>query len=497
MSDNRHRRSSHYSHPSRDRYDSYDSRSSRDSRDSRDFRSRDRDRGGYRDPRDRDRPRPGPSYSSHQSRPPRDRRDSFDHRDNRNRDYQRDPRDRDRRDRYPNRRREREPEPQRFIPPRPPVLIDAPPYNILPNGDIERRYCKQSLWDTEPEMYPTMSVAEVAAADPEFILDSINSNAPISNRHSRRLYVGNVPLGITDSDLGTFFNSALKSSGACKFANVDPVLSCQINQDKGFAFIEFHYIEDATSALAFDGINLHGNALKVRRPKDFGTDQDMLPETRLQIDQIPGIIRKKCPPSEKRLILGNIPSFLNEDQLKRILRPFGMLMSFQLIVDELTHESKGYAYCQFCRECDTQNVLQYLPLIDFCGSCLKVGFADRSPPPPVSWYYPADDVPLDLLRARQNSHVIQVIGLLKSDDFAGSFEDLIEDIQFECENYGVVLSLYVPKPGDVAFGKAFVQYELDTDAQKALKELPKRAFNNRKFLVSLYPHDLYTTQKFY
>jgi len=43
----------------------------------------------------------------------------------------------------------------------------------------------------------------------------------------------------------------------------------QVNIEKAYAFAEFITPEDATTALGFDGITLHGTILKIRRPKDF------------------------------------------------------------------------------------------------------------------------------------------------------------------------------------------------------------------------------------
>lgn len=39
--------------------------------------------------------------------------------------------------------------------------------------------------------------------------------------------------------------------------------------EKSHAFAEFITPEDATAALAFDGVTFHGSTLKIRRPKDF------------------------------------------------------------------------------------------------------------------------------------------------------------------------------------------------------------------------------------
>lgn len=43
----------------------------------------------------------------------------------------------------------------------------------------------------------------------------------------------------------------------------------QVHIEKNYAFAEFVTPEDATAALAFDGIMLHGTVLKLKRPKDY------------------------------------------------------------------------------------------------------------------------------------------------------------------------------------------------------------------------------------
>lgn len=49
----------------------------------------------------------------------------------------------------------------------------------------------------------------------------------------------------------------------------NPVLACQMNLDKNFAFIEFRSIDETTAGMAFDGINFMGQQLKIRRPRDY------------------------------------------------------------------------------------------------------------------------------------------------------------------------------------------------------------------------------------
>ena len=89
-------------------------------------------------------------------------------------------------------------------------------------------------------------------------------------RQSRRLYVGSLPPGTQNADLQQFFNDALLTSGAAVNPSAGPpVVQVAVNQDKGFGFVEFSAMEDAESALMFEGIVYNGAKLKVSRPKDY------------------------------------------------------------------------------------------------------------------------------------------------------------------------------------------------------------------------------------
>ena len=71
-------------------------------------------------------------------------------------------------------------------------------------------------------------------------------------RQARRLYVGNIPFGVTEEEMMEFFNQQMHLSGLAQAAG-NPVLACQINLDKNFAFLEFRSIDETTQAMAFDG----------------------------------------------------------------------------------------------------------------------------------------------------------------------------------------------------------------------------------------------------
>ena len=87
-------------------------------------------------------------------------------------------------------------------------------------------------------------------------------------RQARRLYVGNIPFGVSEEEMMDFFNQQMHLSGLAQ-ADGNPILACQVNLDKNFAFLEFRSIDETTQAMAFDGINFKGQSLKLRRPHDY------------------------------------------------------------------------------------------------------------------------------------------------------------------------------------------------------------------------------------
>ena len=56
-------------------------------------------------------------------------------------------------------------------------------------------------------------------------------------RQARRLYIGNIPFGLTEDLMINFFNEKMKEANLMS-APGNPVLAVQINMDKNFAFIE-------------------------------------------------------------------------------------------------------------------------------------------------------------------------------------------------------------------------------------------------------------------
>ena len=133
----------------------------------------------------------------------------------------------------------------------------------------------------------------------------------------------------------------------------DAVLNVYINYDKKFAFVEMRSVEEASNAMALDGIMFEGAPVKVRRPTDYnpslaaalGPSQ---PNPNLNLAAVgltPGSAGGLEGPD--RIFVGGLPYYFTEAQVRELLESFGPLRGFDLVKDRETGNSKGYAFCVY------------------------------------------------------------------------------------------------------------------------------------------------------
>eukprot|EP00882_Tetradesmus_deserticola_P019739 GHRQ01021272.1.p3 GENE.GHRQ01021272.1~~GHRQ01021272.1.p3 ORF type:complete len:168 (+),score=49.69 GHRQ01021272.1:191-694(+) len=82
-------------------------------------------------------------------------------------------------------------------------------------------------------------------------------------QNARRLFVGGLPADVTQEELTAFLNEAILTAGA-GLDSSPALISCRLQLDKNFAFIELRSAEEATNVMALDGVCLRGEiGLKV------------------------------------------------------------------------------------------------------------------------------------------------------------------------------------------------------------------------------------------
>lgn len=162
------------------------------------------------------------------------------------------------------------------------------------------------------------AAGQIAASIAADAKRNATSSTGIVTRQARRLYVGNLSFGTRDYEVIDFFNQQLRLAGLTQ-AEGDPIISCQINVEKSFAFIEFRSVDETTKAMAFDGLDFKGQSLKIRRPHDYqpviGVGDEFNPAG------FAGSISNIVPDSQHKLFIGGLPNHLTEDQVS--LRELG------------------------------------------------------------------------------------------------------------------------------------------------------------------------------
>jgi len=481
-----------------DRPERAERKKDRSDRDKKRSRSRDRDRKRSRS-RDRDR----------RSRRSRDRSDKDkDKEKDKDRDRHRD-RDRDR-ERSPKEKRTRKRKPYKYwdIPPVGFEHMTPMQYKALhglgpPGGmPIVTPTVMAQAAGAVPNL---MSPENMATMPPNMLTTTIPFAGSAISRQARRLYVGNIPFGVTEEMMMDYFNTQMKMAGLSQ-AEGNPVIACQVNLDKNFAFLEFRSVDETTQAMAFDGINFQGQSLKIRRPKDY---QPLPGMAEIPSVAVPGVVSTVVQDSAHKIFIGGLPNYLNEDQVKELLTSFGPLKAFNLVKDSATGLSKGYAFCEYLDPSITDQACAGLNGMQLGDKKLivqraSVGAKNAAGGPnmlPIQLQIPG----LNMHEAQNQGPITDVLCLLnmvapEELEDEEEYEEILEDVKEECGKYGFVKSIEIPRPIKgvevPGVGKIFVEFGSLIDCQKAQNALTGRKFSNRVVVTSYFDPDRYHRREF-
>ncbi|CAO1408973.1 unnamed protein product [Diamesa serratosioi] len=369
--------------------------------------------------------------------------------------------------------------------------------------------------------------ANIVADTPQAAVPVVGSTI---TRQARRLYVGNIPFGVTEEEMMEFFNQQMHLSGLAQAAG-NPVLACQINLDKNFAFLEFRSIDETTQAMAFDGINFKGQSLKIRRPHDYQPMPGMTDTAAITVpgNFVLGVISTVVPDSPHKIFIGGLPNYLNEDQVKELLLSFGQLKAFNLVKDAATGLSKGYAFAEYVEYAITDQAIAGLNGMQLGDKKLIVQRASVGAKnatvgqaAPVQIQVPGMSM---VGTSGPAQEVLCLLNMVTPDELKDEeeYEDILEDIKEECNKYGVVRSIEIPRPIEGNFskyiltndstklncyyfcltgvdvpgcGKVFVEFNSVIDCQQAQQALTGRKFSDRVVVTSYFDPEKYHRREF-
>lgn len=295
------------------------------------------------------------------------------------------------------------------------------------------------------------------------------------SRQAKRLYIGNLPPNVSPFDLLNFMNAQFLASGIYAANPGAPVVDASVAHDGAYAFIELRTPQEATMAMAFDGLVFQGQALRVRRPKDYvAMPEDSLVPA-VQVEGL-DIVSTNVEDSPDKVFIGGLPAHLNEQDVKELLSLFGRLKAFNLVRDSHTSMSKGYAFCVFAEPEKTEVACQSLNGMKIGDKTLVVQRASTNPRTltgepdsestgginPMQKYTSTIlnvSTPMTTVFAHlqamsllppspEPSTVVVLLNMLDiTDDFEDDYyERVVADAREAAQAHGALRSVYIPRP---------------------------------------------------
>lgn len=412
------------------------------------------------------------------------------------------------------RRRSATPPPKRKEPT--PDLTD-----IVPINERKRR---MTMWDIKPQgyenvtseqaklsgMFPLPGAPRQAPMDPTRLhafMTQPNSVAtasalkPTNSRQAKRLLVSHVPQGTDEETLLQFFNRLLSPLNVVT-GGPDPITLVQLNADKSLGMLEFKNTSDTTVCLAFSGIEFGGARLEIRRPKDYIVP--LVVEDSSETE--PGQISSTVPDTPNKILVSRIPHYLQDDQVIELLKSFGELKAFVLVKDTTDEVSKGIAFCEYLDPAATDIAVEGLNNMELGDSTLKVQRASIGMKQAAgvemgvnAMAMMAGTTSADL----EASRVLQLLNMVTAEELMDSeeYEEICEDIKEECQKFGKLIDLKVPRPSGgsrqtAGVGKIFVRFDTLQASETALKSLAGRKFADRTVVCTYFSEENYEVGAF-
>ncbi|KAJ5038775.1 uncharacterized protein L3040_006454 [Drepanopeziza brunnea f. sp. 'multigermtubi'] len=327
---------------------------------------------------------------------------------------------------------------------------------------------------------------------------------PSNSRQAKRLLVSNLPPTVNEEAIVNFFN--LQLNGLNVIEGSDPCVSAQISKDKTFALLEFKQTSDATIALALDGItmedeHMNGSAtngdtqgLSIRRPKDY-----IVPTITDETPFEAGVISNVVVDTQNKISISNIPLYLTDEQVTELLVSFGELKAFVLVKDNGTDESRGIAFCEYVDPVATDIAVEGLNGMELGDKHLKVQRASIGHTQVSGLEMSVNAMSMlagTTSQGLEEGRVLQLLNMVTPEELIDNedYEEICEDVKEECEKYGKVLDMKVPRPTGGSrqsngVGKIYVKFDNSDSAGKALRTLAGRKFADRTVVVTYFSEE--------
>lgn len=369
-------------------------------------------------------------------------------------------------------------------------------------------------------MFPLPGAPRAAPMDPSKLAAFMSPSAgtassaalqTVNAKQAKRLYIHNLPSGATSEEIIEFFN--LQLNGLNVVSGSDPCISAQVATNNEYALLEFKTAEDATIALAMNGIAMRDSTggpdqsgLSIRRPKDYITPTR--DENAYSGDEVSSDVKD----SPNKLSIVNIPQYIEEEQVRELVSTMGKLNAFVLVKDTSTDQHRGIAFCEYADNEIVDAVIEGLNDIPLGDGHLKVSRATVGLQQTTGLDGGVQAITglagAEASKDHERSKVICLMNMVTSDElindeeYIGTYSlspnqtilltnkttEIKEDIEEECGKYGPIVLVKIPRPAGArvnnGVGKIYIKYADTDSAQKAIKALAGRQFSRRTVVAT-------------
>lgn len=305
------------------------------------------------------------------------------------------------------------------------------------------------------------------------------------------------------SFLPSFCSNALAAVGGTTAGPGPCVINVYINYEKKFAFAELRTVEEASNAMALDGVMFEGVTVRVRRPADYdpvaaaklgpsapnpnlNLAAIALDKTKAQVAVAPQSNPFSDDPD--RLFVGGLPYYLSEAECRELLGTFGTIKYFGLIRDRNTGVSKGYGFVIYEEKSVIDAAIAGLNGMKLGDRTLSVRKAEL---PNVPQQVQAPDTDGDgshrAMFTVTKPKVIKLVQAVTMEELNDDdeYEDILDDMNDEMSKFGKVIALHIPRPPKddspppPGVGKILVEFSEPEEALTARNKLHGRKFGGR------------------
>ena len=346
----------------------------------------------------------------------------------------------------------------------------------------KKRKRRKHPWTTSHPTNP--KIPKVLPPPPSTLLKEFESED--EREEAKQLYIGHLPPNMNKVDLIDFFNALMKMENMTQ-GDENPVVGGFVHAEYNYGFIHFDSSVACTQALAFNCITYKGHCITVTRCDKY------YPKG---LNNVYASRESKVVP-KNRIYVGRLPINLGEEYIKHLLSSVGEIRSFLLVMDKETGLNKGFGFVEYMDPNITEEALGILHGLTIGNRKIVANRANQRYDP-VTFDYPSKGE-MSIAAAAAPGTSSDVMPLLDEATevlcLSNFGEADLMDVKKECQKFGKVKSLKIPRPqhGESVYarGKYYIEFYSVFDCQKAYQYMSTQKISGKPIKVSFFNPDEY------